>query len=46
MSEKDSRLLEWLAEHPRMMGVLFTIMFLMMEVGTVIAKDGSTNTGP
>lgn len=41
MSENNA-LVEYLADHPRMTGVLFTICLLLSQAGTVIAGNGST----
>jgi hypothetical protein len=41
MSEYNT-LSEFLAEHPRMSGVLFMICLLLTQAGTVIAGNGST----
>lgn len=37
---------EFLANHPRMIGVLFAATLLMMEVGTVAGANASTTPGP
>ncbi|USZ68277.1 hypothetical protein NGM10_00705 [Halorussus salilacus] len=37
---------EFLEEHPRMMGALFTICLLMMQAGNVMANAQSTTNGP
>jgi hypothetical protein len=34
----------WLAEHPRMTGVLFTMLLLLSQAGTVVANG--TAQGP
>ena len=34
----------YLAEHPRMMGVLFTICLLLSQAGNVAAASGSTTS--
>ena len=44
MSENDNAAAAWLAEHPRMTGVLFTMMLLLSQAGTVAA--GSAGQGP
>ncbi|WP_435152254.1 DUF7503 family protein [Haladaptatus sp. DFWS20] len=36
---------EYLAQHPRMIGVLFTLSALLMQVGSVLADNGA-NSGP
>lgn len=35
----------FLAEHPRMMGVLFTLLLLLTQLGTVAGASGSTTVG-
>jgi len=45
MSETDNAAAAWLAEHPRMTGVLFTMMLLLSQAGTVVAP-GSGAAGP
>lgn len=37
---------DFLAEHPRMMGVLFTLVLLLSQVGNVAAQAGGTTIGP
>ena len=44
MSENDNADAAWLAEHPRMTGVLFTMMLLLSQAGAVAA--GSSAAGP
>ncbi len=41
-----SDLKSYLAKHPRMIGVLFTMMLLLSQAGTVVAGHGSTYQGP
>jgi hypothetical protein len=36
----DSTIAEFLKEHPRMLGVLFTLTVLLAQVGNVAAKGG------
>ena len=45
MFENDNATAAWLAEHPRMTGVLFTMMLLLSQAGTVVAP-GSGAAGP
>jgi hypothetical protein len=45
MSENDNAAAAWLAEHPRMTGVLFTMMLLLSQAGTVVAV-GNNSAGP
>jgi len=42
----DSDIAEYLAEHPRMIGVLFAIFMLLTQVGSVAAGGGTGYTGP
>jgi hypothetical protein len=41
MSETDNEVAAWLAEHPKMTGVLFTVMLLLSQAGTVAAGAGA-----
>ena len=45
-TDSESALAEYFAEHPRMLGALFTILMLLTQVGTVAAGSNSTLTGP
>lgn len=46
MSEDDATMTEWLADHPRMMGALFTLV-LLLTGGTGSAVAGNVVTsGP
>jgi hypothetical protein len=38
----DTDVAEFLREHPRMMGVLFTMMLLLTQAGSVAAAGGTT----
>jgi hypothetical protein len=38
----DTTVGEFLREHPRMMGVLFTMTLLLTQAGTVAAGNGTT----
>ena len=40
------KMAEFLKEHPRMMGALFTMSLLLMEAGNVAANCCSSNSGP
>ncbi|WP_458206766.1 DUF7503 family protein [Haladaptatus sp. NG-SE-30] len=44
MSENTAQ--AYLAENPRMIGVLFTICVLLMQAGNVAAAASSTTNGP
>ncbi|MFB6118638.1 hypothetical protein [Halosegnis sp.] len=43
MSENDSTVAAFLAEHPKMTGVLFTAMLLLSQAGGVIAGEGGAS---
>lgn len=42
---ETGRMRTFLAEHPRLMGALFTMLLLLMQAGQV-AGGGSTYSGP
>ena len=42
----DGNLKAYLAEHPRMMGVLFTLLLLLSQAGNVVAGGGGSYAGP
>ena len=42
----DNDIAAYLAEHPRMIGVLFTMMLLLTQAGNVAASNANTLTGP
>ncbi|WP_255167575.1 DUF7503 family protein [Natrononativus amylolyticus] len=44
MSDRNTSLRSYLAEHPRLMGVLFTICLLLSQAGTVAAGNNGTVT--
>lgn len=45
MSETD--ITEYLAQHPKMIGVLFTVTLLLSQAGSVVANSSGTATpGP
>lgn len=46
MPDDTSAVAEFLAEHPKMSGVLFTVLLLLTQAGSVIAGNGSGNPGP
>lgn len=46
MSDQPSALAEYLKNHPRMMGVLFTAMLLLTQAGSVAAANHGTISGP
>lgn len=45
MVEKN-HVAEWLAENPKTMGILWTLMLLLAETGTVAASHSNVITGP
>ncbi len=42
----DNKAAKFLAEHPKMTGVLFTAMLLLSQAGTALAGNGSAYPGP
>ncbi|MHB9286997.1 hypothetical protein ACKVMT_08135 [Halobacteriales archaeon Cl-PHB] len=42
----DSKMAEFLAEHPKLMGVLFTTFVLLTQAGTVAAGNNVSISGP
>ena len=47
MSNTDtSTMAEYLKNHPRAIGMLFTAMLLLSQAGTVMANSSSTTAGP
>lgn len=46
MTDSDSTMASYLKEHPRLMGVLFTLLVLMTQVGNVAAANGISLSGP
>lgn len=47
MSENDNgTVATYLKENPRMMGVLFTMLLLLSQAGTVAAGNGAGISGP
>ena len=45
MEEDTSEIKTFVANHPRMMGVLFTLLLLLTQIGTVAAGNGGTTVG-
>ncbi|WP_435066056.1 DUF7503 family protein [Halobaculum sp. EA56] len=45
MSESDVTMSEWLADHPRMMGALFTLVLLLSSAGSAVGSGGAV-AGP
>jgi hypothetical protein len=46
MSETGDAVKNWLAEHPKMTGVLFTMLLALQTAGTVAASNCSGSAGP
>lgn len=46
MSDTDNAAKNWLANHPRMIGVLFTMLLLLSQAGSAAAGEGSACFGP
>ena len=46
MASTTERTKRFLAENPRMMGVLFTAALLLSQAGMVLAEDGTIGMGP
>lgn len=42
----DSKIADYIAQHPKMAGVLFTALLLLNSAGIAIASSGSTTAGP
>lgn len=45
MEEVNSEIKAFVAEHPRMMGVLFTLVLLLSQITTVAGQNGGTVVG-
>ena len=39
----EASISEYLAQHPKMIGVLFTITLLLTQAGSVVANGGGTS---
>lgn len=47
MSDDNTKLKNYLANHPKMLGVLFTALMLLTQAGSAIAGNGGVGTaGP
>jgi hypothetical protein len=46
MTDTDSAMAEFLAEHPRLMGALFTVLMLLSQAGSVVAQNSAEFQGP
>lgn len=45
-TESENAVAEYLADHPRMLGGLFTVLLLLTQVGNVAAGTSVTISGP
>ena len=45
-TEPESSITQYLSEHPRMLGGLFTVLLLLTQAGTVAAGTSATTAGP
>ena len=45
-AESDSAITEYLSDHPRMLGGLFTVLLLLTQVGNVAADESASIAGP
>ena len=43
MSDSDSTVAAYLAEHPKMTGVLFTALLLLSQAGSAVAGEAGTS---
>ncbi|MEF8800334.1 MAG: hypothetical protein V5A56_04800 [Halolamina sp.] len=46
MSSNSSEMKACLAEHPKMVGILFTTTLLLSQAGAVAAGGGTSTAGP
>ncbi|WP_416839458.1 hypothetical protein [Haloferax sp. DFSO52] len=46
MSEESNKMVSYLRQNPRMMGVLFTLTLLLSQAGSVAAGNTYVITGP
>lgn len=46
MSQSESKMANFLENHPRWIGVLFTMTLLLMEAGMAAGANGSSTVGP
>lgn len=42
----DKNVTEWLAEHPKIMGALWTLALLLVETGGAVAGSSGAKMGP
>lgn len=46
MSDDSTTLAAYMAEHPRMIGALFSLVLLLTQAGTAMAGGASSVAGP
>lgn len=46
MSKSSTPMADFLRNHPRWIGVLFTMTLLLMQAGMAAGVEGSTTAGP
>lgn len=46
MESNSSSMAAYLAEHPKMVGVLFTMLILLSQAGSAVAGQAGTTVGP
>lgn len=46
MSKSTSHMKNFLKEHPRWIGVLFTMSLLLTQVGMAVGANGGSTAGP
>jgi hypothetical protein len=46
MSQNESRVREFLEENPKWIGITFSALLLLSQVGTVAAGSGTSHPGP
>ena len=46
MSDKDGTIEAWLADNPRLVGVLFAALLALSQAGSAMASAGSSWPGP
>jgi len=45
-TDSESSIAQYFAEHPRMLGGLFTVLLLLTQVGNAAAGESATVAGP
>lgn len=46
MSKSTTPMANFLKDHPRWIGVLFTMTLLLMQAGMTVGAEGATTAGP